>query len=141
MAMEYGWRSFRFDLPAGLEDESVLTFLSRKGEIVDLNLTFTRDKLPKPARIEAYLLEAADQMKAQLSGYRLVSRQSRKLAGRDAFVLEHATTAPDGATLKMLQAYVPDGDEVLIVTATAAEADERRLAKTFEDVITSLRAS
>jgi hypothetical protein len=135
--MDYAWRSFRFTLPAGLEDESVLTFLSRKGGAVDLNVTFTRDKLK--GKLEPYIADAVEQMKTQLSGYKLVDKQPKNIAGAGAFVLEHGTTAPDGASLRMLQAYVPDGDDLVIITATAAEGERARLQKTFDAIVGSLR--
>jgi hypothetical protein len=135
--MDYAWRSLRFDLPAGLDDESVLTFLARKGGAVDLNLTFTRDRLS--GKLELYLADAVEQMKKQLSGYQLVDRQARKIAGKDGFVLEHSTTAKNGAALCMLQAYLPDGEELVIVTGTAAGTERARLLKAFEAVVGSLK--
>lgn len=135
--MDYAWRTYRFDLPAGLDDESVLTFLSRKGGAVDLNVTISRDHLT--AKLDRYLADSVEQMKKQLSGYRLVERTTRAVAGKDAVVLEHGTTAKDGAALRMVQAYVPADGEVLIVTATGPEAERARLLATFDAVVGSLR--
>ncbi len=137
--MDYLWRTYRFELPAGLDDETVLTFLGKKGGVVDLNLTFTRERAP--AKLDRYLADAVEQMKKQLSGYRLVERTARAVAGVDAVVLEHGTTAKDGAGLRMLQAYVPRDGELLIVTATGAEGDRARLAATFDAVLASLRSA
>jgi hypothetical protein len=135
--MDCGWRGFRFDLPTGLDDETVLTFVSRKGGAVDLNVTFTRDAVK--GKLEAYLADAVEQMKTQLSGYRLVDKTEKKIAGKDGFVLEHTTTSKDGATLRMLQAYVPDGDDVVIITGTSADADRARLQKHFDGIVSSLK--
>lgn len=135
--MDYGWRALCFDLPAGLDDESVLTFVSRKGGVVDLNLTFTRDTLK--GKLETYLADAVEQMKLQLSGYRLLDKKPRKIAGRDGFVLEHSTTSKEGATLRILQAYVPNDEELVIVTGTGAETEHARLAKHFDEVVASIR--
>lgn len=135
--MDYAWRSWRFDLPAGLADETVLTFLSRKGAAVDLNVTFTRERLT--GKLEPYIVDAVEQMKKQLSGYKLVDKSARKIAGKDGFVLEHSATAKDGASLSMMQAYVAEGEELLIVTGTAAGGERARLHKTFDGVVASLK--
>ena len=133
--MDYAWRSWRFDLPAGLSDETVLTFLSRKGAAVDLNLTLTRERLS--GKLEPYLVDAIEQMKKQLSGYKLVDKSARKIAGKDGFVLEHSTTAKDGSSLCLMQAYVAEGEELVIITGTAASTERARLHKSFEGVVAS----
>lgn len=136
--MNYGWRGFTFDLPSGLDDESVLTFLHRRDGAVDLNLTVTRDALR--GTLDAYLADAVGQMTKEVSGYRLVSKTPRAIAGRDGFVLEHTTTGKDGDGLCILQAYVPDGGHVLIVTGTVTQSERAQLLTAFDGVVNSLRA-
>ena len=135
--MRYEWRGFAFDLPEGLEDESVLTFLHRQGGQVDVNITLTRDALSGP--LESYLGDAVDSLKRSLSAYRLVDQQTRKVAGREARVLEHEATATDGRGLWQKQAYIVDGKDVVIVTVTSRDDERAQGAKTFEDFLASLQ--
>jgi hypothetical protein len=137
--MQYGWRGFSFDLPQGLEDESVLTFIGRDQEKVDLNITVTRDRME--GGFDPYLASAVDDLKKSLSGYKLVDQKPRKIAGTDARVLEHTATNPEGQTLRQLQAYVADGDDVVIITATGHDESRDKLAKAFDGIIESFRAA
>ncbi len=137
--MQYGWRRFSFDLPDGLEDESVLTFLALHGEQVAFNITLSR--APLGASFDAYLADAVDDLRRSLSAYKLVGQSSRKVAGLDARVLEHTATSPDGETLCQRQAYVANGKEVLIVTATGREDQKADLAAAFEKILTSFRTA
>jgi hypothetical protein len=136
--MNYGWRSFSFDLPDGLEDESVLTFIGRDGEEVDMNVTFTRDALG--GGFDDYLASAVDDLRKSLSAYKLVGQQDTKVGGRAAKLLEHSATSPDGRTLCQMQAYIEDDKDVVIVTATGREEAKSRLQKTFDKIIESFRA-
>ena len=135
---KYAWRSFSFDLPAGLDDESVLTFLARDGDEVDVNVTITRDD--KAGTMDAYLASAVDDLRKSLSAYKLVGQSGRKVAGRDARVLEHSATSPDGKTLCQVQAYIDDGDDVVIVTATGRDDAKARMQALFDKIIESFRA-
>lgn len=134
----YGWRSFSFDLPSGLEDESVLTFLARQGTDVRFNVTLSRAPLAGP--FEAHLADAIADLKRSLPAYQLVAQTSRKVAGLDARVLEHTTTSAPGVTLRQLQAYVANGSEVLIVTATGRDDERQAFGDAFEHILGSLRA-
>lgn len=135
----YGWRSFSFDLPRGLEDESVLTFLARQGADVRFNVTLSRAPLAGP--FESYLADAIADLKRSLPAYQLVTQTSRQVAGLDASVLEHTTTSSQGITLRQLQAYIANGSEVLIVTATGRDEERLACGDAFEHILGSFRAA
>lgn len=137
--MKYGWRSYTFDVPAGLEDESALTFLAFDGDTVSFNVTLTRSALQ--GTFDAYLAEAIEDLRRSLGSYKLLGQTTRKVAGLDARVLEQTATSPDGETLAQLQAYIANGKEVLIVTATGRMGEKDRLHKAFEHIVSSLRLS
>lgn len=137
--MKYGWRSFAFDLPDGLEDETVLTFLALRDEAVAFNVTLSR--APLSGTFDAYLAEAVDDLRRSLSAYKLVRQTPRKVGGLDARVLEQTATSPDGETLYQHQAYVANGKEVVIVTATGREDQRDALGKAFEHILESFRAA
>lgn len=137
--MKYGWRRFSFDLPPGLEDRSVLAFLERKGEEVDVNVTFTASRLD--GSFDDFLAATVEGTRKNLSGYKLVGQSDRKVAGADAKVLEHSATAPDGKTLSLLQAFVPDGEDVAIITVTGNGESKARVQELFDSCVGSLRAS
>ena len=137
--MKYGWRRFSFDLPNDLEDQSVLAFLERKGDEVDVNVTLTAAKLE--GSLDAYLAAAVDEVSKSLSGYKLIGKTERKVAGQDVQVLEHSATSPEGKTLCLLQAYIPDGDDVAIVTATGNGDSRARVEELFEGFVGSMRSA
>lgn len=133
--MRYEWRGFAFDLPDGLEDESVLTFVHRRADQVDLNITLTRDKLAGP--LAGYLADAVDTLKRSLAAYRLVDQRERVVAGKPARLLEHEAKGADGRALRQLQAYIVDGDDVVIATVTALDEERGRAAAAFDAFIAS----
>lgn len=135
--MLYGWRQLTLDLPEELEDHSTLTFVERRGERVIVSLTVTRERMEHG--LDAYVADAVDAMRRSLGGYQVVRRASRPVAGLDARVLEQTAVGHDGLPLRQLQAYVADGAEVVIVTATALDDARDRLATTFNRVLDGLR--
>lgn len=137
--MKYGWRSFAFDLPEGLEDETVLTFLSLRGDTVAFNVQLSRAPLGGP--LDAYVAEALDDVRRSLSAYQLLGQRTRKVGGLDAHVIEQAATSPDGETLYQRQAYVANGKEVLVVTATGRDTERDALGKAFEHILDTFRAT
>lgn len=135
--MKYGWRTFTFDLPEGLEDESVLTFLALRGETVTFNVTVSRE--PLRGTFESYLAQVVDDLRRALGAYKLVSESKRKVAGLDAKVLEHTATSPEGETLRQLQAHIANGKEVVLVTATGRDDQRDALARALEHILDSWR--
>jgi hypothetical protein len=135
--MDYHWRSLRFTVPVGFDDDTVVTFLRRRGDVVEVNITMTREALDEP--IESYLKTAVSQLGKQLSGYRLAERKDTTVDGAPAVVLEHRATAPDGQGLVMLQAYLPRSGEVHIVTATGRDAVSAQVHTAMSELLASLR--
>jgi hypothetical protein len=135
--MDYHWRSLRFTVPAGFDDDTVLTFLRRRGEAVEVNITVTRETLDEP--LENYLKTAVSQLGSQLSGYRLAERKDTTVDGAAAVVLEHRATAPDGQGLVMLQAYLARPGEVHVVTATGRDAVSAQVHTAMSELLASLR--
>jgi hypothetical protein len=133
--MKYGWRGYSFDVPEDLDDETVVAFLAREGDTVDYNITVSRDGLD--GKLDTYLADAVDELGKSLSGYQLVDQSEAKAGDRSARILNHKAVSPEGDVLKLRQAYIDCGAEVVIVTGTGREGSEEKLGKAFDRILQS----
>lgn len=129
--MPYRWRGLSFEAPKG-RDESNLLFVDER-EPPRWNFDVRVDALPKGADLGAYVdAQAAPDSVVQ------DRRAQREVAGRAAIVLEQHLDA-DGSTLLQRQAFVADGEQVVIGTMTARAAARKDAEAAFERWLDSLR--
>lgn len=135
--MTYRWRNLAFDLPAGLEDDSVLTFVGRTDAHGDINVTCVQDSLE--GDLEAYLADAVDDMGRSFPSYQLLEQSSREVAGLGARILEQTIGDAESESLLQFQAYLPHGDGITIFTATGQRAARSQIAAALDDILRTFR--
>jgi hypothetical protein len=136
----YLWRDLRFELPAGVVDDTLLAF---KAPSAAFSLTVGRDLLGGQT-LEAWARAQEQAMAAQkLAGY--VGESPRSLEapeGTKAVVVDRRFT--DGAGLKLFQrqAFVAVGAAVVVVvTGAARDPATEQAKKAVVDVVATLRRS
>jgi len=129
----YLWGSLRFTPPAGMRDDTLVTFTADSGKA---NLTVTRDE--GAGAVEPYARAQEQALLARrLKGYKaLVS--TKKVGAFDVVVVDREFV--DGITgFSQRQAFVggPRG-LVVVVTGTAKSGDGPSATRAVDDVVASL---
>ena len=135
--MSYRWRKLAFDLPEGLEDDSVLTFVGRTEAHGDINVTCVQDSVDGP--LDSYLAEAVDDMGRSFPAYALLEQTSRDVAGLSARILEQSIGDAGGDSLLQFQAYLPHGADITIFTVTGQKAARVQIVATLDDILRTFR--
>lgn len=139
MAQEpYLWRGWRFDPPKGLHDQTVLVLVDKKDGPVGHSVTLTIDDL-QGQDLDGYVTEQVRELSATLQGYQLKKKEETKIGGAKAVVLDQTATSPEGQPVVQKQAYLQDGKQVLVVTATAGDAGKKACDASFDAVVSSLK--
>jgi hypothetical protein len=136
--MPYSWNDLRFDLPAGLVDQTVVTFVD-DAATPSFQVTVTVDGRGSQA-FEAYVEAQLADLARAVPGYSSTARTEDKTgAGRPAIVVEHTARSPEGQAMRQRQAYVDlAGERVAIVTVTHADKDTPRAKVAFASILSSL---
>jgi len=129
----YLWGSLRFTPPAGMRDDTLVTFTADSGKA---NVTVARDE--GAGAVEPYA-RAQEQalVSRRLKGYR-ASLTTQKVGGKDVVFVDREFV--DGTTsFAQRQAFVagPRG-LVVIVTGTAAHGDTTAAHRAVDDVVSTL---
>ena len=135
--MSYRWRNLAFDLPAGLEDDTVLTFVGRTEAHGDINVTCVQDSLDEA--IDPYLAAAVDDMARSFPDYKLLEQSSREVAGLSARILEQSIGDAESESLLQFQAYLPHGKDITIFTATGQKAARSQIVAALDDILRTFR--
>ena len=136
----YLWRGWRFDPPKGLHDQTVLVLVDKKDGPVGHSVTLTIDEL-QGQELDGYVTEQVRELSTTLQGYQLKKKDEKKIAGLKGYVLEQTATSPEGQPVVQKQAYLQDGKQVLVVTATAGDAAKKACEASFDAVLSSLKKS
>lgn len=134
----YLWRGWRFDPPKGLHDQTVLVLVDKKDGPVGHSVTLTIDDLAGQD-LDAYVADQVRELTTTLSGYQLKKKEEKKIGGRKGLVLDQTATSPEGHPVVQRQAYLQDGKQVLVVTATGGEAAKKACDASFDAVVASLQ--
>jgi hypothetical protein len=137
--MAYAWNGIRFDVPDGVVDQSVLTFVDDPTS-PSFQLTMTTDRRGAQAFspwVEAQLKELA----RALPGYAATRHEQRNVHGNPALFVEHRARSPQGQPMRQRQAYVDLAalDRVAILTLTHADKDTPKATAVFDTVLASLQ--
>jgi hypothetical protein len=117
----YAWRDLRFDLPAGLDDDTLVTFTAPDGSH---NVTLTRDALPGP--LDAYA-RAQEQALAARTTTKDTRVHALDLGGRSAVVVDRVLPQKRGEALVQRQLFVsPAPGIVAVVTSTSTASSSSR---------------
>lgn len=146
----YLWRDLRFDLPAGFDDDTLLTFSSTSlsggasgPSSGAVSLTVARDTLT--GALDAWAKSQEQGFAAQkLPAYAADGpRALPELKGdaKKCVVVDRRFNDDDGDTIVQRQAFVAlDHKVVAIVTATTRASTGEQAKKAVVDVVTSLQA-
>ncbi len=130
--MMYRWRNLRFDAPDGRDDTSIV--LIDPAESPAWNVSVRLDDLPGGATaFAAYFdgLKPPDGVKVQ-------SRTPTTIGGRSGGLVEQHLKAERGETLRQHQAFVVDGNGVIIVTMTSRGAAHAVAKAAFDRMVSSM---
>lgn len=128
----YFWRDLRFDVPAGFDDDSVLTFQAAGA----VSLTVARDALT--GTVDAYAREQEQAFKAtKRAGY--TAEGPRAVEGIRGAVVDRRFDDPGGAVVQR-QAFVAGAKGVVvIVTGTARATAGDAAKKAVVDLVQTLK--
>ncbi|MDP2342407.1 MAG: DcrB-related protein [Deltaproteobacteria bacterium] len=133
----YLWRDLRFELPAGVVDDTLLAF---KGPAAAFSLTVARELLGA-STLELWARAQEQAMGAQkLPAY--VGEAPRPLPapeGAKAVVVDRRFNDGSGSKLFQRQAFVALGPTVAIVTATSRDPAAEQAKQAVVDVVNTLR--
>ncbi|MCP4501055.1 MAG: DUF1795 domain-containing protein [Deltaproteobacteria bacterium] len=131
----YYWQNLSFELPAGLHDETVLSFLNDAND-PGYSLTVALDDLD--AGLDAYSLEVVRELTEAEAGFSLERREKKKIDGNAAIIM-HQSIAAEDVTMLQKQALVDVGDgKVAVVSITFTEPHAEGALACFNDVLKSL---
>jgi hypothetical protein len=137
--MHYAWRDLRFEVEDGLTDQSMVVLAKPGGVLPRYTLSIGRDALGgRP--LAGYVDEALRELTSSLSGYRLERRENKTVAGRAAVLVDQSALSPEGKAIAQRQAFISDGDSVVVVTGTTHEAQAEAQAA-VDRVLQSLKSA
>jgi hypothetical protein len=111
----YRWNNLRFELPDGLQDESVLTFVD-DSDAPKVSVTVARE----PAvDVASYVTEVKQELKEIMAGIKVRGEAKTDVGGVKATRLDIDIPTEDGPR-RQAQLYIPGKGEVIVITATAA---------------------
>ena len=132
----YAWRDVRFTLPAGLEDETVLTFRG-----ANYSLTLTRDVLAGVALEDWARGQERAMAQQNLAAY--VAEGPKLLdgvpAGMKALVVDRRFGDQSGQPVFQRQCFVALGGAVAIVTTTSREPASAKAKQAALALVQTLR--
>lgn len=138
------WDGMSFSLPAGMIDQTVLTFVD-KGDAPSLGITVSQEKLDggKPALLR-YVTDQLKDIQRAVPGYAVQSQGERSLGtGAHALPAIHvqAVVAASGKKRVQHQLYALDekNTRVVIATVTALDAQAARATSLVDELAASLR--
>jgi len=139
--MPYLWNNLRFEIPAGVVDQTVVTFVDDPSQ-PSFQLTVTADGRGEQAFTGFVNSQLQDLAKA-LPGYQSHGRVDKSIAGKSAVLVEHRARSPQGQQMRQRQAYVDVGERVAIITLTHADTKQAGAQKAdaaFDQLLASLSA-
>jgi hypothetical protein len=134
--MPYSWNDIRFDVPAGLVDQTVVTFVDDPAQ-PSFQLTLTADTRGKTA-FGPYVDQQLTELARALPGYTSTSRKEQSVGGKPGVVVEHKARSPQGQQMRQRQAYVDLGARVAIVTLTSADKPTPKADAAFDSILSTL---
>jgi hypothetical protein len=111
-------------------------------DVLGFSLTVARDA-DGGGGLKAYVDTALRELAMGLSGFRLEQRDDKQtLDGQPAVVITHHATTPEGQAVTQFQTFAvdPDGDGVVVVTATALAGHEPAAKAAFQRICSSWRS-
>lgn len=130
----YAWQNLSFELPAGMHDETVLSFLN-DAENPTYNLMVAKDSLDDG--IDAFATNVVEELTELEPGFSLIRREKKKVGGKPAFVLHEEIKAED-VTMFQRQALIEmSSTEVVLVSITYTEEHSEDALACFSSVLKS----
>jgi hypothetical protein len=136
--MAYVWNSLTFDPPAGLVDQTVVSFVDNAAEPT-FTVTISQDARGSTA-FAAYVDAQLADLPRALPGFAAVG--TKKQQGNAVVVVEHKAQSPGGQPMRQKQAYVDGKDgNVAILTVTCADKPHAKADAAFDQMLKSLGAN
>lgn len=130
---------FTFDLPAGWDDRSLLTFV---GEVTSsgfaVNVVVTRQRVQPHTSVEDYAHAQRQAMYAELPALEILDERATRIAGAPAFQRLHRFPHDD-LQLQQVQTFILAQDTIFVVTGTAPVADFDRHIPAFRRIVESIK--
>jgi hypothetical protein len=137
--MPYAWNGLSFDVPSGLVDQTVVSFVDNPAA-PNFTVTLSKDTRGGTA-FGAYVKSQLGELMGSLSGYVAIGETEQVVGGRPAVVVEHRARTPQGITVRQRQAYVDMADAVVILAVTWPDKPNARATEAFDTLLNSIRAS
>lgn len=122
-------------MPADWTDSSVVTLAGRDAKTFAPNIVVTRAM--SDAALADYAKSQLPDIKAATKKHKLVSENEERIAGQDAYVLEHSFQTPERTKVRQLQYFVRSGADVVVLSLTCAESELRGRAEMMKRVAAS----
>ena len=129
--MPYLWNNLKFDIPAGVVDQTLVTLVDDP-EQPTFTINIANDK--KNVELKAYVDAQLDDLAHSLPGY----ASSSRVDDSKRVVVEHRARSPQGLAMKQRQAYVDAGTTVAIVTLTSVDKPNTVADAAFDSLVRSL---
>jgi|GEM_PF-1918128 len=131
----YTWQNLSFDLPAGMHDDTVLSFVNDP-ENSGFSLTVAMDDLDNG--LDGYSVDVVRELTEAEPGFSLERREKKKVAGKPAIIMHQSIKAED-VVMMQRQALVDAGDnKVAVVSITYIEDAADAALDCFTAVLGSL---
>jgi hypothetical protein len=134
----FRFNDLSFEAPSDWMDLSVVTLAGTGSSRFQPNLVITREEAPAGA-LKDFAHRQLPEIKRQVKGHKLVSAREQKIAGQDAYVLEHQLLTPERQTVRQLQYFVRSGGDVVVMSLTCAEPELAQRAPILTKIAESLR--
>jgi hypothetical protein len=137
MTHTYRWQHLRFDVPAGVDDDTLVTF-REQGARPAFNVTLATAP-SSSSSIAAYAQQQEAALRARRPpGYAAEPHRSGDVAGRPAIVCDRRFHDDAGARFVQRQVFVAVGADVAMVTATSEEKAAARAFRALESILSTL---
>ncbi len=112
----YLWNDLTFDMPSNFADASVITLIERRDPVTQ-SLTVAMEESSLP--LTKYVDEQQKELRSTATGYAEVSREEKKIAGKNALLLQVRMRTEDGSPAVQTQAYVQLEGRILVITGSS----------------------
>jgi hypothetical protein len=112
----YCWRDWSFTAPTDLVDQTFIVFVDdRRGQ--EMSTTMTVDR--KGLSLAGYVDEVMREVTTRVKNARLQERSDTMVGGRATIIIEQLIKPTTGEPTLQRQAFVDDGDDVVVVSVTS----------------------
>jgi hypothetical protein len=138
MTHPYRWQHLCFDVPAGVDDDTVVTFREAATRPA-FNVTLATAPLSS-STIAAYAQQQEAALRARRpTGYAAEPHRTVDVGGHNAVVCDRRFTDDGGARFVQRQVFVGVAKTVTMVTATSEEKAAPRAFRALDSILTTLR--